>query len=134
MHQNVAVRLCFGGVNLSASLSDVAVVAGAVASPSGCKPMRSGSRIKKREHPTISTAPTTAISGSVERQPIRPTSAVAIGGTTRLPTEPPLDPIPTARPRRRTNQRTTVALQGTQAALMPMAETTPRVVDLPERV
>ena len=67
------------------------------------------------------------MTGSVARQPIRPTSAAAAGGASRLPTEPPAEATPTAVPRRRTNQRTTVALQGTQTALMPTAATMPRL-------
>ena len=44
-----------------------------------------------------------------------------------LPKLPPVAERLTARPRRRTNQRTTVALQGTKTALMPMAAITPRL-------
>ena len=40
---------------------------------------------------------------------------------------PPLVEILRARPRRRMNQRTTVELHGTKAALMPMAAMSPRL-------
>jgi hypothetical protein len=81
----------------------------------------------KREQASITTVPTTAIAGIVARQPTTAMSPAATGGTTRLPVAPPDDATPTAVPRRRTNQRTTVALHGTHVALMPTAATTPSV-------
>ena len=51
------------------------------------------------------------------------TSTAASVGTIRLPKLPPLEAIATAVPRRRVNQRDTVALHGTQTTLMPSAMT-----------
>jgi hypothetical protein len=63
---------------------------------------------------------------SAARQPIPAMRAATSGGATRFPALPPAEEIPTARPRRRTNHRTTVALHGTHAALIPNAAITPR--------
>ncbi len=65
------------------------------------------------------------IATKATRQPAEPTNSCASGGTTIAPALPPLAAIPTASPRRRTNQRTTVALQGMKAVLMPTPATNP---------
>ena len=49
-----------------------------------------------------------------------------MGLSGRVPGALLAEEIPTARPRRRTNHRTTVALHGTHAALIPNAAITPR--------
>ena len=48
-----------------------------------------------------------------------------MGGRQKAPKLPPAEARPVASPRRLTNQRATVALQGTFAVDMPMAATTP---------
>ena len=47
------------------------------------------------------------------RQPTAATSQCASGGSANVPSEPPVEATPTARPRRRANHFTTVLLQGT---------------------
>ena len=81
----------------------------------------------KRAASSMQLALASATMPKVQRQPQAATSAAAIAGTSRLPRLPPLDAIATAVPRRRVNQRETVALHGTQATLMPSAATTPKV-------
>ncbi len=57
------------------------------------------------------------------RHPYADTRTAAIGGTKMLARLPPAVAIAVANPRRTTNQRTTVALHGTQEQLIPRGAT-----------
>ena len=93
--------------------------------PSGCWPIDSGSRSMRVDAATMMTPPMIAIVRKAARQPQASIITAARGGTRMLARLPPAVVSASARPRRWTNHRTTVALQGTHDALIPIGATIP---------
>src|SRR4029079_7558077 len=94
-------------------------------SPSGARPLVSGSRRISSARTFSETAIARPKATYAQRQPRRLTRRWATGGSANVPRLPPALASPTASPRRRVNHLATVALHGTYAVDMPRAPMVP---------